>query len=213
MVTKERLEMAIPMWSSDFIAFITIDTIAVIATAVAVLELLFQVAIITPCIWLAFIAWRIWCNCKFEGGLRRWLVTFLGVIAHKQLVEAIPQATGSVEIRFGYRLLGRPLLYFKVPLDRIETVKWSHGQARSSWNVCIWFDHPEKGPPNKNCVRPEDMGVYCVGPSRGKEKTEALGLAFVDFLSRAGATMVRGKDDCTFVRATPGTTQDEERPM
>ncbi len=213
MIMQERSEMPIPKCSYEFIVSTLIGMIVFIATATAALLLFFRVTIIAPCIWLAFVAWRVWATCKYQGSPRKCLINFLGFLARKQFVESIPQDTGSVEIRFGYQLFGHRLFYFKVPLDKIETVKWSPGQAPRFWNVCIWFDHPEKSPSRDNCTTPENMGIYCVGPSRRKKRTEAFGLAFVDFLRRAGATMVRGKDDCTFVWAKVGATEGEERRM
>ena len=91
MITKERLEMAIPKWSSDFIASVAIRTIGVMATVVAALELLFQVAIIVPCIWLAFMAWIIWGTCKYEGGVRRCLINFFGILRKSSLWRPFPR--------------------------------------------------------------------------------------------------------------------------
>ncbi|MHB0960100.1 MAG: hypothetical protein ACYC0X_19805 [Pirellulaceae bacterium] len=216
MTFVERAEMAIPTSYSEFIFSVALGTIAVLATLMAVLNLFFQVAIIVSCIWLAFIIWSIWTASKDDGGFRRWLINILGVFARKQFVESINHNAGSVEIHLGYQLFGCRLFYFQVPLDQIETVEWGPGQGGPRWwQVCIWYDHHD---PKKRLERQKwgfrkpDQDVYCVGPSMRKEKTEAFGLTFVDFLCRAGATLVRGTDDCLFVRAASRTTENNRQP-
>ena len=213
MTIKQRSEMAIPTWSGEVIVGIVVCVILVFASLVAVLNLLFQVAITVSCVWLAIMAWYVWSNCKGQGDFRKCYITILGLFARKQFVESICQGMGSVTIQFGYQLFGRRVFYFTVPLDKIETVEWRPGQAPKYWNVFVWFDHddPEKSVRERKWSRKPDQDIYVVGPSRRKQKTEAFGLAFVDFLRCAGADLVRGEDDHTFVRATHRTTEDVER--
>lgn len=202
MTVAERSEIAIPKWSGEVIAAIVFFVIAVIASLVAILNLVFRVDFVFSCIWLAFVALGVRGTCKGQGGVRKCLINFLGYLACKQFVESIRHDTGAVEIGFGYQLIGCRLLYLKVPLDKIEYVDWRPGQAPGIWHVFIWFDHDdaERNMKSKS-RRKSDLNIYQVGPSRRKKRTEALGRAFVEFLCRAGATMVQGQDDCSYVRA------------
>lgn len=208
MTTQERLEvLAIPKWSGDFIVSAALYTITVLATAVAVLNLwYFRAAIAVSCIWLAFMVWQVRAACKEQGGFRKCLIHVLGFFARKHSVESVRQETGSVEIRFGFQLFGRRLAYLNLPLQKIETVEWNPGQNPRLWHVFIWFDHDdiEKSRMRSKWSRKPDQEIYGVGTSGPKKKAEALGLALVDFLIRAGAMLVQGKAENTFVRATPG---------
>lgn len=199
MATGERLEIAIPKWSIDLISATIVFAIVVLATAVALLELFFRVAIIMPCIWLAIMAMLAWSSC--QGGVRKCFINLLGLFAHKHFLETVPKDRGSVEIRYGYQLLGHRLCYFKLPLHKIESVQWSPGQNPVLWHVAVWYDHddPEKSLRQNRCHKP-DQEVSCIGPSRAKGKTEMLGLAVIDLFRRAGAQLIQGKDECTFVR-------------
>ena len=155
----------------------------------------------------------IWSAYEQHGGFRRLLIDSLGFFAFKQFAESVAPDTGSVEVRFGYHLLGRRLYYFTVPLEKIQEVEWSPGQNPELWIVFVWYDHdnPERSL-KRRMLRKPDQDIYCVGPSQCRERTETLGLAFVDFLLRGGARLVR-EDDCTFVRATDAPQiGDQVRP-
>jgi hypothetical protein len=201
---EERMELAMPKRWGGFIFSLVIFIIAAFSTAVAVLELLFRVALVLPLVWLAIVVLLTWSAWEAEGGFLEWLVRFLGSFAGRQFVASGRQHAGNIEIQFGYYLFGRRLHYFKVPLNKIETIEWSPAQNPSYWIVCVWFDHddPKKSLARQKWARKPDQDVYCVEPYGSKAETEALGRRIIDFLSRAGAKLLPGKDDCAFVRAT-----------
>jgi hypothetical protein len=204
MTSTERSEMAIPWWSGEIVFCAVVYTILGAGTLAALLNLCFRLHMVLACVWLAIMALLIWGTCKNQGGFRMCLVNFFGFFSHRQFVESVPRETGSVEIRFGYRLFGRRLFYLTVALGKIESVNWSPGQNPSLWNVFIWFDHddPQKSLTNQSCGRKKPgQDIYQVGPSRRRKKTEAFGMALVDFLRRAGAAMIQEENNCTFVRA------------
>lgn len=191
-------EMAVPNISSEVVFLIVWYLVAAAATLLAFINLFTQVQFIVPCVWLTFIAWSSWHACQRQGGFRRWIVNIMGVFVPRHFMESISQDSGSAQIRLGYRLFGKTLLYFTVYLDRIEAINWGEGQGGPrDWSVFIYFhgDVPARNWGSLKCDR--------IGTSRGKKKAEAFGLAVVEFFCRAGATMVRGKNDCTFVLATP----------
>jgi len=66
------------------------------------------------------------------------------------------------------------------------------------WSVAVWFytEKSEKTEPGTTFGK--DLRI--VGPVRPKEITELLGLALLEFLRQAGANLVAGKDECTFVQ-------------
>ena len=154
---------------------------------------------IAACIWLAIIVAYIYGVYKYDiyglhkqkGAFRQFCIDFLGHFARKQFVESVHQDTGSAEIRYGFQLFGHRFFYFKVPLDKIESVSWGMGQDHR-WSVDIWFDH-DGAEDQKRQIWSHNF--HEVGPSRRSEKkTEAFALALVDFLCRAGATLVQDED-------------------
>ncbi len=129
MTQIQRTEMAIPKWGSEVVAFIVMILILVIATLAAIIELLTLLQVIVPCIWLAIMGFFIWSAYRECGSVRQLLANFLGLFALRQFVESVPQASGAVEIRFGFKLFGHRFFYLTVPLDKIERIEWSTGQA------------------------------------------------------------------------------------
>ena len=144
------------------------------------------------------VCWSIWDRYKRDGGSKEFYRDVLGLIARKHFLESLPQDDGSVEIRYGFQLRGHRYFYFKVPLEKIESVRWHRGQAPRDWTVFIQSDH----------FGSSHFGLYQIGPTRGVKKTDALGLAIIDFLGRAGARFVEGEDEGTFLRASSATTPD-----
>lgn len=152
---------------------------------------------IAACIWLAIMVAYVYFLYK-EGAFRNLRINFLlGFFARKQFVESVPLDTGFVEIRYGFKLFGHRFFYFKVPLDKIESVAWGMGQDHMC-AVSISFDHDdpeERQKQEKLGNRRPNLDSCTIGPSmRNEKKTEAFCLAFVDFLYRAGATLVQAED-------------------
>jgi len=71
----------------------------------------------------------------------------------------------------------------------------------NDWSVVLWFDHgdPVKSQRNQRFRKP-DQDVHIVGPSRRKDLTTAFGHSVLEFLRQAGADLVPGEDEFTFVR-------------
>lgn len=200
MAMASRSEMAIPKGIGEISSCLN-PTIVVLGTVLAIFNLVFRWAgegIIAAWIWLAIMA-AIFCRLYREGAFRNFPIDILGFLAPRQFLESIFQDTGSVEIRYGFQLFGHRFFYFTVPLDKIISVAWGMGQDHR-WTVHIWH---EQGFPDATQARQHPgHKVYTVGPPRKDEKkAETLGLALVDFLRQAGATLMRGDNDHTFVRA------------
>lgn len=213
--------MLIPKSLSDTIIEIVLTVIVAFFTILGVSNLLNHVAIIASSIWLAFVTLSIWSACKYGGGLRKFLINHLAVFSPRHFVESIPRENGPAEIRFGYQLCGLRLFHFRVPVDKIETVGWHTGQTTSmarrdinDWQVTLWLDHddPVKSQKQQKWHEKPDQGCYIVGPSGPKKDTESFGLAFLDFLRGAGASLLQGEYDCTFVRKPEDTDRNGERP-
>ncbi len=118
----------------------------------------------------------------------------------------------------GYRLLGRKFNYLVINAQSIESVDWSTGQATAmaghdmnDWHVAMWFDADEKSRKRAGIHKP-DKGIYIVGPSDRKEKTEALGLAFIAFLREAGASLTERDEDGKAVFRRPDPEDQTQEP-
>jgi hypothetical protein len=145
--------------------------------------------IITSCLFLLTIGGVIYglfrCLVLERGGYREFCWDALGFIARKYFLESSQQDGGSVLIRYGFQLFGHRYIRYEVPLDSIETVAWPPEQAPLFRTVYI-----------DRCP---------IGPSRLVDSTEGLGLRIVEFLCRAGAGLVEGRDEATYVRAASAT--------
>jgi len=203
------MEMTIPRSRRDVIFYSVTYTIVVFFVFVAVFDLLNSLALITPCIWLAYVAMIVRSGCRSEGGLRKFLINRFGDVAGRQFADvSVPR-----EIRFGYELFGKRFIQRRIALDKIESVEWSPGQATSmagrdmkDWLICLWVDHddPIESQKRQRWARKPDQDVYIVGPSRRKEDTGALGLSFIAFIRDAGVTLVPSEKATCFVRSRTG---------
>ncbi len=136
-----------------------------------------------------------WCYGLFEpyehiSGFRRLRVGLLSCLAYRHFLECAPTNDGTVEIRYGFRLFGRSHITITLPLHEIENVHLSPGQAPQLWHLWIKCHHPDL-----------KYGIVQIGPERHVDETEPFGLAVVEFLRRAGANLVEGDDESTYVRA------------
>jgi hypothetical protein len=125
-----------------------------------------------------------------------------------------PMTAGTVQdLHFGYELWGRRLHYLEISAGHVESVYWGPGQGTAmagrdmnDWSVVMWYDDI----PGCRKVNPSfkpGLEIYIVGPTRHREATEILGLAFIEFLHAAGATLIetREKDRLLYARG-PGKT-------
>jgi hypothetical protein len=177
--------------------------------ALSVLNLVNRVAVIPSAIWLLLVAAVICAFCKVEG-TGKFLRDLLGGFVPTQFVERVAAGTQLTEVRFGYQLFGRRCFYLRLPVGKIEGVNWTTGQG-GAWHVGLWFDHDDPSKAQEGSPKP-DRDVYIVGPPGSKEEAETFGLSLVDFLRNAGASLVRGKDECRFVRQTARTDPNGEHP-
>jgi hypothetical protein len=208
---SKPMEMAIPKSRIGILFHVVFAAGIFFFTILAITNLFVHVAIIASCTWLAIVFIGVRTACKTDGSVWKFVINWLGCFARRQFVEATLRETGPAEIRFGYQFFRRRLFYFLVPVDKIETVDWSTGQATdmagrdmNDWHVALWFDHDDVSKSEKKQkwgLKKPDQDVYIVGPSTCKAEAEILGLAFVTFLHAAGATWLERIDDCTFGRA------------
>jgi hypothetical protein len=190
------------LWTG-FLSFIV-----VVFGILAVLNLANLVAIIPSVIWLLIVTWIVWSGCRDAGGIRRYFCDWLGVFAGRRFAISANDDTGQPAVRFGYELFGRRFYERTIPLNRIESVEWSPGQATSmagrdmkDWSVALWYDHGDREKSKKHhMLRKPDQDVYIVGPSRPKEDTAALGEDFLSFLRAIGSTLLQGDTDSLYVR-------------
>jgi hypothetical protein len=209
-------EMPIPKPKGQIIGAWIFTAFILFFVILALSNLVNSDAIVYSIIWLLLVAGVIWSFCRDEG-IRRFLVNLLGNFASKHFAQSISADEHHAEIRFGYQFLGHRFFYMAIPIDKIETVEWSTGQATdlagremNDWHVVLWFDHDDPARSQKQqMLGKPDQDVYIVGPHGSREKTAAYGQSFLDFLRQAGATLVPGENECSFVR-TPVETEEQE---
>ena len=199
-------EMRIPKRRAEIVGLIFAVAFVAFFVALSVFNLVNRVAVIPSAIWLLLVTAVICAICRDEEFLRY----LLGGFASTQFVERVTAETQLAEIRFGYQLFGRRYFYLKLPVGKIEAVDWTIGQA-GEWHVGLWSDHDDPAKHEEWSGKP-DQDVYIVGPPGSKEEAETFGLSLVDFLCNAGASLVRGEDECSFVRKTAQTNPNGEHP-
>ena len=201
-------EMTIPKSRGETLWTGFLSSVVVVFGILALLNLANSAAIIPSVIWLLIIAWIFWSGFRDAGGIKRYFCDWLAVFAGRKFAISASDGAGQQSVRFGYELFGRRFYEKLIPLDRIESVEWSPGQATSlagrdmkDWSVVLWHDHddPEKSKKH-NMLRKPDQDVYIVGPSRRKEDTAALGRDFLSFLREIGAARLQGESDSVYVR-------------
>jgi hypothetical protein len=202
------LELAIPNPKRKIIGAIVFASFLVFFIALAIYNLFHARAIITSSIWLLLVGFILCGFCKELGG-KHVAINILGAFSIKESIQTVPRKDGPNEIQFGYYFFGFRFLYLKIAVDKITQVNWQTGQTSArlgkdagDWSVGLWYEHrdPEKSKRQHRMRNPEQE-VHIVGPEASKEKAAAFGLAFVDFLRSSGASLVRGGDDCHFVRS------------
>jgi hypothetical protein len=186
----------------------------------AVYNLFHWTAVIPSMLWLALMG-AVFGGFLKTKGPRQMAVDTLGEF----VLQQIAWTTGSPggELHVGYRIFGRSFSYFKIPLEKVEIVKWNTGQASSQagrdvgdWSVAVWFRHAD---PIKTKQRKSrfnvDKDLHIVGPLDNKDRIATFGRALVAFLQEAGVPLAQEKDDCTFVRRTtinPSSPPDSPPP-
>lgn len=174
--------------------------------------------LVAATVWLLLVFLGVGTGLVETGGIGAFVTAILGAFSRNQFVDVVAQASGRRILRHGFRLLGLPLYYRKVSLDRITLLKWSPGQATSlagrdmnDWDVTIWYK-PE--PPEKVRYpvgyRPEE-NLFIVASCGAKSSTAAFGRDLVDFLVVAGLPMMQDEGDCSFVpREENGKTSSNQ---
>ncbi|MCD6051054.1 MAG: hypothetical protein K0Q55_2457 [Verrucomicrobia bacterium] len=126
----------------------------------------------------------------------------------RNVVEFMAQTGKPAEIRFGYDVFGQRLITKRIPVESIRSVDWSTGQVTAmsgkdmnDWMLWMWFDHNDLVRKEKElkggwkCAGQEN---YQIGPSGKKADTEALGMAFIEFLRKAGVEVAPGNGPHSF---------------
>ena len=197
------------------IVFTVISVVVAAAAPVVSLWLAapyFWLGLAASILWLFLVAQNLWYSCKSAGGLRRYVIDIVAGVYGKLFAEISTASPQALEL--GVYLAGRRFVQQTIPLDSIETVEWSTGQATSmagrdvnDWHVCLWFDHSDPAKSTKERrigLRKPDQEICCIGPYGHKNKTAAFGLSVVDFLRAAGADLVNGPTPNSFVRRQAG---------
>jgi hypothetical protein len=175
--------------------------------ALGIHNLLNGTALIASSLWLLLVGVIFFGLCK-ERGIKQVCIEIMGAFARKHFVWTFLTAAGETQLRFGYQIFGSRYFVLTVPVDKVQSVHWSTGQAShmsgrdvGDWSVALWYDHgdPAKSQAQKNQRWP-DQEVYILGPTGPKHQVAAFGQAFLDFLRQSRVCLVQGENDCTFIR-------------
>ena len=164
--------------------------------------------LIGGCLWQA---WQ-------EHGVCGLLIHFLGVFSWSHFVWRTDSVAGVQDLHFGYKLLGHRLHYLEISAGHVESVYWSPGQGTAlagrdmnDWSVIMWYDDIHGCRKVNRSFKP-GLEIYILGPTRHREATEAFGLAFIEFLRAAGATLIETREKDRLVYARPGLGQSLQVP-
>ena len=174
-------------------------------------NLVHWIAVIPSALWLLLVGSVMFGLIRHKG-IKAVAVDFLEGFSLKQFIQAVPGNNGPNRVEFGYELFGRRFVQWFVGTDKIEHVSWSTGQASDrmgrdmdDWHVAVWHDHGDPARSERlRQWRYADQEVHCLGPSGRKADVAVFGLALVEFLRKAGATLVAGENDCIFERPPVG---------
>ncbi len=169
----------------------------------AVFDLVTRDAVLAPVLWLLIVAALVWQGIEEQGSFRQFVVSVMAVFAGREYIEISPFNVQSRTITVGTQICALRSIQWSLPFDKVVSVQWNTGQATgmagrdmNDWHLSLWY----KDDSTKRKSRKPGQYVHVIGPSRRKEDTEAFGLAFVDFLRRAGLPLIRGEGDARFVR-------------
>jgi hypothetical protein len=199
-----KQEMPIPRSRPVGRAQFVIPVLVVLFVALAIVNLYHGDGVIFSYLWLGLVTLFIVRDVSEAGGLWKYLVNWLG-----EWFGSFYVAAESGEVRFGFRWLGRRFVQQRIPVERIESVEWSSGQATAlarydmkDWQVVVWFDHgdPKESERRARWARKPDQNLHIVGPDTPKERAEELGLSLVAFLRDAGADLIPGASTTCYVR-------------
>ena len=185
-------------------------------SAIAISNLLHGIASIPSGLWLAIISAVIIGHCVGHG-LKRSVADFLGSFSRRGFADVVQGEDGRVIVRFRFTLLGHRVTHRAIPVEDIEGVHWSTGQATSlagrdmnDWQVAVRYDSVDaaRGSWRRRRSRRPSPDVWFVGPPGERQHAAAFGQGVVSFLQQAGADLVRGQDGCSFTRRSAVTAPE-----
>jgi len=189
--------LRIPKPVGEVVFAVCLDLFTLVFILLAAYCLIVPVALlstIASAIWLLVIAWYTWANYATVG-VKAYLTELGRAMAAYHFVEWLPRENLPAELRIGYRLFGRHFYLLCLPIDAIQRVYWSPGQASSlagkdmhDWSIILRY--ASDAAITQSIVH----GIHVIGPGRRKEDAEAWCLGFIAFLNNAGAMLVREKD-------------------
>ena len=208
-------ELRIPKPRGEIVGAILAALFVGFFAALSVINISRWEGLIGSSLYLLLMAVLIHGLCR-EAGVARFLIDLVGAFAPRHLMWFVLDAGCSGEVCFGYSAFGRLFCFLALPVDRIESVEWTTGQATSiagrdmnDWHVIVWYDHRDPARSERQRLYPKpDQELYIVGPSRRKDLTTNFGLSVVALLRQAGASLEQSDDECLFVRQKTSPVPD-----
>ncbi len=190
--TATRRDLRLPTWGFDVVFMGVITVVCVAATLFAVFCLCAGPEIPFSIAWLVLLPALMWLSSRDQGGIRRMLVIWFGVMLGRQFAEIAPGDSPDRDLRFGCALLGRRFLLQRIRLDKIASVEYGPGQG-GLFGVTLWFGHDD----SRRTEKEREWGslhagqdAYGLEPSTmRRERIEALLLSLVALLREAGVDL------------------------
>ena len=171
--------LIIPRARRDVVVVVIGMTIVATFFALAVWNLLREIAVISSTLWLLLVALGI-VNGIREWGLRGFVAGTLGAFSRYQVLVVRDPST----LETGFRLFGLDIVEHRIAAEDLIAIRWNKGQASdmagrdvNDWSVLLWYRDPKAD--GKQAVLP-------IGSARAKAVTEELGRRIIAFLDQTG---------------------------
>lgn len=161
-------------------------------------------AIIASLLWLLLITFLTVSSVLDEGGIRQFMISFLGIFSRYHFIRATPGTDQAITICVGYIMFGRPHCRLTIDSRAISSIDWSSGQATAiagrdmdDWHLTLWYHHSQ-GPRQKPTPGMRSEEIFFIGPSGPRETIDEFGQQLVAFLKNAGVELSQSKDEREF---------------
>lgn len=187
-------EIVVKKGLGEFTVVVVISLIFAGSCAMALSNLVNQVAMLPSGLWIGLVSFLLIVNLR-EVGFRAFCISLLAAFCRRQSLR-VRAATDGPELEVGFKLLAVNVVERRIPADDLVTIEWNTGQASDmagrdvgDWSVLIWYRHRDFA----REARERELGrrrpgeaVLAIGPPQPKQIAESLGHHVLAFLHNRG---------------------------